>query len=124
MHGEIAEIDEALVAGWTRLASEVLRSSPSGPRWCERSRARRPSRPGHVRRLAGETRLVDSTGYRFLVVDQMLPISLAEEHAVALVSAFARVRGRFSRLSHRGRGGLRFCPTATRVDYERAREQA
>jgi S-adenosylmethionine:tRNA ribosyltransferase-isomerase len=91
MHGEIAEIDEALAA---RVEAARQRGAPVVAVGTTVVRALEsaadPSRPGLVRRLAGETRLLIQPGYRFLVVDQMLTnFHLPKSTLLALVCAFA-----------------------------------
>jgi S-adenosylmethionine:tRNA ribosyltransferase-isomerase len=91
MHGEIAEVDDALAA---RVEAARKRGAPVVAVGTTVVRALEsaadPSRPGHVRPLAGETTLLVQPGYTFKVVDQMFTnFHLPRSTLLALVSAFA-----------------------------------
>ncbi len=91
MHSEAFEVDAALVDAVARarargapvvaIGTTVVRALES---------ARDDARPGHVRALSGDTRLLIQPGYRFGVVDALLTnFHLPKSTLLALVAAFA-----------------------------------
>jgi S-adenosylmethionine:tRNA ribosyltransferase-isomerase len=91
MHSETFEITPELVAA---IAAARARNAPvlavgtTAVRALES--AADPERPGHVRAIAGETRILIQPGYTFRVVDRLLTnFHLPRSTLLALVSAFS-----------------------------------
>ncbi|MCC6903356.1 MAG: tRNA preQ1(34) S-adenosylmethionine ribosyltransferase-isomerase QueA [Polyangiaceae bacterium] len=91
MHSEQLEVDASLVAAVRRArerSAPVVAIGTTVVRALES--ASDPERPGHVRELVGETRLLIQPGYRFRVVDALLTnFHLPKSTLLALVAAFA-----------------------------------
>ncbi|APR74956.1 S-adenosylmethionine:tRNA ribosyltransferase-isomerase [Minicystis rosea] len=91
MHAEIFAVPAETVAAVARArdrGAPVLAIGTTAVRALES--AADPDRPGLVRAMEGETRLLIQPGYRFRVVDQLLTnFHLPESTLLAMVSAFA-----------------------------------
>lgn len=110
MHAEIMSVDRALVsavAGARARGAAVVAVGTTVVRALES--AADPQRPGLVREMRGETRLMIQPGYSFRVVDALLTnFHVPKSTLLALVSAFAGYDAVMSAYRHAVSSGYRF----------------
>lgn len=110
MHAEELEVGDALVDAVARARARgaaVLAVGTTSLRALESAAC--PERVGHVRALAGATRLFVQPGYRFRVVDRLFTnFHLPRSTLLALVSAFAGRTRVLDAYAHAVREGYRF----------------